>query len=447
MIHYEEPSKTIKIMAKTDVLVVGSGPAGLCAALASARAGASTMLVERFGSFGGNITQAMVCAISWYRRENTIDAGGIGVEFERRAKEMGASHKDPEGDGELLDSDMFKYVADVLIQEAGVTPLLHCMVTDVIMDGDTITGIITESKSGRQAIMAKRFIDATGDADLAFKAGAPVRKEPKESMMGTTTSFGCSGVDVDAFLSHIKGNPSTLGDWALETTGKEDDMFSTFISEPFEKATAAGEIPAGTPIIGYWDTLTDAGEAMNIDVAHVLNIDATNVWDLTHAEIMGRQEAMWAVAALKKYTPGFEKARLRTFNSSVGVRESREIIGEYIITEDDVKNQARFKDSIGIFPEFLDAYGVVTMPTTGRYLQLPLGAILPLKVENLLVAGRCISADKIAFAATRQMMCCCVSGQGAGVAAAVSVRDNVNCRLVDIKKVQKILKEQQVRID
>ncbi|MBT3807561.1 MAG: FAD-dependent oxidoreductase [Desulfobacula sp.] len=447
MEHYVEPSKTIPVMAKTDVLVIGSGPAGLSAALASARAGASTMLVERYGCFGGNITLAMVGTISWYRREHTIDAGGIGVEFEMRAKKMGASHKDPEGDGEMLDTDMFKYVADVLIEEAGIIPLLHCMVTDVIMEGDTITGVITESKSGRQAIMAKQFIDATGDADLAFKTGAPFRKEPKESMMGTTTSFGCSGVDVDAFLSYVKGNPSTLGDWALETTGKEDDMFSTFISEPFEKATAAGEIPAGTPIIGYWDTLTDAGEAMNIDVAHVLNIDATDVRDLTHAEIMGRQEAVWAVAALKKYTPGFEKARLRTFNSSVGIRESREIIGEYIITEDDVKSQARFKDSIGIFPEFLDAYGVVTMPTTGRYLQLPFRAILPLKVENLLVAGRCISADKIAFAATRQMMCCCVSGQGAGVAAAVSVKQNVNCRLVDIKKVQKILKEQQVRID
>jgi hypothetical protein len=129
----------------------------------------------------------------------------------------------------------------------------------------------------------------------------------------------------------------------------------------------------------------------------------------------------------------------------LGTRESREIIGEYVLTEHDVKNQARFDDSLGIFPEFLDAHGVVIMPTTGRYFQVPYRIILPQQVENLLVAGRCVSADRIAFAATRQMMCCTVTGQGAGIAAAVSLRENVTCREVDIRKVQKALEKQGVR--
>ena len=123
------------------------------------------------------------------------------------------------------------------------------------------------------------------------------------------------------------------------------------------------------------------------------------------------------------------------------------IIVEYNITEHDVRNEARFDDTIGIFPEFLDGYGVVIIPTTGRYFQIPYGIILPQKVENLLVAGRCVAGDKISHAATRQMMCCTVTGQGAGIAAAVSLKDNVTCRAVNIATVQRVLKKQDVRIE
>ena len=418
-------------MAETDVLVIGSGPAGLSAALASAREDVDTMLVERYGCFGGNITQAMVGTIAWYRRERTIDAGGIGLEFEDRAVELGAGLEDHEGQGQLLDADMFRYVADKLVQEAGVIPLLHCVTVDVIMEGNIVKGVITESKSGRQAILAKRVIDATGDADVAFHAGAPYHKEPKEKLMPVTTSFACSGVDVEKFLEYVKANPSRLGDWANKTSGKEDDLFSTWIVEPFNKAKEAGEIPENATVLGYWGGLTEAGEATSINVAHTLGIDSTDVWDLTRAEIDGRQKAIWALEALKRYTPGFGSSRLRSLNSSLGIRESRKIVGEYILTEHDVKNEARFDDTIGIFPEFLDAYGEVIMPTTGRYFQVPYRILLPQKVENLLVAGRCVSADRVAFAATRQMMCCAVTGQGAGVVAAAAAKDDVSCREVN----------------
>jgi len=442
----KEPSKTIPVIAETDVLVVGSGPGGLAAALAAAREGVDTMLIERFGCFGGNITGAMVGSIAWYRHEHTVDSGGIGVEFERRAIAMGASLPDPESIGVLLEADMFKYVADTLVQEAGIVPVLHCFAVDTIMEGSTIKGIITESKSGRQAILAKRVIDASGDADIAFHAGAPFTKAPKNELMGVTMGFGCSGVDTEKFLKYVKENPGRLGDWAKNTTVKENDLFDPFIVEPFRKAKEAGEMPADATIGGFWDGITETGDATNMDLAHVRDIDVTDVWDLTKAEIKGRQHAIWAVNAFKKYTPGFENARLRTFGSSIGTRESRKIVGAYTMTEYDVKNEARFEDSIGIFPEFLDAYGTVIIPTTGRYFQVPYGIILPQKVENLLVAGRCVSGDKISYAATRQMMCCTVTGQGAGIAAAVSVKNNVNCSQVNIEQVQEVLKKQGVRI-
>lgn len=433
-------------MAETDVLVIGGGPGGLSAALAAAREGVDTILVERYGCFGGVITQAMIGTIAWYRTKmETVDAGGIGVEFEQRAKEMGASRH--LFFYEIIDTEVFKHIADRMVQEAGVVPLLHSFAVSAIMEGNTIRGVITESKSGRQAILAKRVIDASGDADVAHLAGVPYRLDPKDTLEPATVNFGCSGVDIPKFLGYTWSNTRSVADWGDASGEKEKDEFSTHLVEPFNKAKEAGEIPQYARIESYWGNYTDAGEIPTLNAIHMSDIDPTDVRDLTKAEIEGRQQVMWAVAALKKYTPGFEEARLRTIGASLGVRESRKIIGEYNITEHDVLNQARFQDSIGIFPEFLDGNRIAIMPSTGRYFHVPYGIVLPVKVENLLVAGRCVAGDKVSHAATRQMMCCTVTGQGAGVAAALSIKENRTCKQVDISEVQKALKRQGVRIE
>jgi ribulose 1,5-bisphosphate synthetase/thiazole synthase len=447
----KEMPRVVPVMAETDVMVVGSGPAGLAAALGAAREGVKTMLVERYGCFGGVITQVGVEGIAWYRHEGTIDSEGVGIEFEKRAREIGGPRKEPQSQSEALDADVFKYVADKLVQEAGVIPLLHCLVVEAVMEGDTIKGIITESKSGRQAILAKRVVDATGDADIACLAGAPYHKMSKDEIMGVSVMFSCAGVKKERFLEYVKANPSTYGDWSknwkMKTTGKEDDLFSPYLIEPFNQAREDGMIPRDlTSIGGTWSTLTDAGEATNLNMVYMFGYDCTDVWDLTKAEIEGRHQAMLAIEVLRKYVPGFENAKLRNFGMTLGARDSRKIIGRYNMTEHDVRNQARFEDSIGIFPEFLDGYGVVIIPTTGRYFQVPYGVMVPQKVGNLLVAGRCVAGDKISHAAIRSMMCCTVTGQGAGVAAAVSVKDDVTCSTVDIKRVQKALEKQRVRV-
>jgi len=440
------------VVHKTDVLVVGSGPGGLAAALAAARAGADVALVERFGCFGGNLTVVGVEGMAWYRHEDTIEANGIGREFETRAKDMGAAVQESQSLSYEIDSEGFKIVADKLVEEAGIHAMLHRFVVAPILDGDEIVGIVTESKAGREAILAKRVIDATGDADLVNWAGAPVYKTPKEDMMAASVMFHIAGVDKTKFMDGIRNDPQTYkdwgggGEWNIETSGKEDDMFSPFLKKPFQKAIEDGLIPAHlNTIAGTWGAMHDTGELTYMNLIHMDDCDGTDPDDLTKFEIEGRRQTMLAIEALKRYMPGCEGARLRNFGMTLGIRDTRKVDTVYNMTEQDVREQGRFEDSIGIYPEFIDGYGILILPTTGRYFQIPYRNLLPKKVKNLLVAGRATGGDRVSHAATRNMSCCAVTGQGAGIAAALSLKSNSELDRIDMAKVQGELDRQGVR--
>ena len=439
------------VIHTTDVLVVGSGPGGLAAALAAARTGVSVALVERFGCFGGNLTAVGVEGFAWYRHEQTVEANGIGREFEERAKAMGAAVPESQSLSYEIDSEGFKLVADTLVAEAGVHPMMHRLFVAPIMDGETIAGIIVESKAGREAILARRIIDATGDADVAFRAGAPTHKTPVEQMQAASVIFHMAGVDKLAFMAGVRADPQTYkdwstGEWAIETTGKEDGLFSPFLGKPFAQAIRDGVIPAHLNTIGgTWGAVHDTGELTYMNLIHLAGCDGTNPDSLTKFEMEGRRQAMLAIAALRRYTPGCAEARLRNFGMTIGIRDTRKIDAAYNLSEGDVRNEARFEDSVGIYPEFIDGYGVLILPTTGRYMHIPYRAMLPKRVKNLLVTGRALGGDRIAHAATRNMACCAVAGQGAGIAAALSIKANQDLGRISIASVQAELARQGVR--
>ena len=271
--------------------------------------------------------------------------------------------------------------------------------------------------------------------------------------MAASVMFSMSGVNKRRFIDQIKADPQTYkdwsgnGEWNIETSGKEDDMFSPFLRKPFKQAVAAGLIPSNlNTIAGTWGTVTDQGDLTYLNLVHLPQIDGTDAGDLTAGEIEGRRQAILAVQALRRFMPGCEDAKLRNFGMTLGIRDTRKIDALYNMTGDDVRGEARFEDSVGIFPEFVDGYGILLLPTTGRYFHIPYRALVPQGVGGLLVAGRCIGGDKISHAATRNMMCCAVSGQGAGVAAAISLRDGQGFDTLNVESVQKELRRQGARI-
>jgi hypothetical protein len=331
-------------------------------------------------------------------------------------------------------------------------PMLHRMFVAPILEEGRITGIITESKAGREAILARVVIDATGDADVAHRAGAPTFLTPVEDMQAASVMFHLAGVDKAAFMAAVRADPQTYtdwstGEWTVETDGKEDEMFSPFLKKPFQRAIEEGLIPAHlSTIAGTWGAVHDTGELTYMNLVHLAGVDGTKPDSLTRGEIEGRKQAMLAIEALRRFMPGCAGVRLRNFGMTIGIRDTRKIDAIYNLTEQDVRYEARFEDTIGIYPEFIDGYGVLVLPTTGRYMHIPYRALRPKGIENLLVAGRAIGGDRIAHAATRNMACCAVAGQGAGVAAALATKGGHEVAMVDLDDVQSELQRQGVRI-
>eukprot|EP00164_Ancoracysta_twista_P007553 GFYU01010747.1.p1 GENE.GFYU01010747.1~~GFYU01010747.1.p1 ORF type:complete len:509 (-),score=184.09 GFYU01010747.1:65-1591(-) len=427
---YEEPAKRIPVRYDdVDVLVVGGGPAGLAAAISAKWVDKTkkVMILDFAGCFGGTITQVGMESIYWYKYEGTAELGGFGAYLEKCANELGATSKFPANSSNCLQTEIFKVVADKMIKDNGVIPLLHTKVVDVIMSLNTITGVVAESKSGRFAIYAKRVIDASGDGDVAFLAGAKMTVLELDQRMGITQVFNVKGLNKEKFQSHLSKNMATYKDWGhsdgefeQDTEGKEDHLASPYFKEL--QGVDAGLGTQNASIDGTWSTVTPHGEVLNLNLVHFKNVDGLHVEDLTRCEMDGRENAMKAIGLLQKNIPGFEDVHLRNFAHTVGIRDTRKLHAVYNITHDDVMNDGRFDDAVGSFVRFVDGYSQLVLPIDGRRFQIPLRCLISPDVKNLMVAGRCIGGDSTSHASVRNMGCTFVTGQAAGVCSGVSLR-------------------------
>jgi hypothetical protein len=437
-----EPGRELPVLLDTDVVVVGGGPAGIAAAAGAAKAGAKVVLVERYSCLGGNVTIAAVEPPSWYRQEKTAMPGGVQKEIEDRMIALNAvrpcSFKP--SIGLSYDTEIYKYMADTYIKDLGITPVYHCIGTVPYMEGNVVKGVITESKSGRKAILAKRVIDSTGDADIVYRSGAPVLKgDPKTGKLSAgTLKFFASDVDISKLEAAMSADP-----------GSRDPKIHKLLYSPFENAEKAGEPPLQNSLNRIYYTAI-SNDSININLAtYDRELDGTDVLSLTASEIKLRKEILEVLRRFRKYggDAGLANARLRYFATAVGVRDTRRIVGSYTISFDDILKCARFDDAVGIFPVYADGENVKEIPYTDACFQVPYRIITPQKVENIPAAGRCISCERTAVPTTRQMDFCMVTGQAAGAASALSIKQDKIVREVDIKALQQELRKQHVRID
>ncbi len=432
-----EINTEIPITREVDVLVVGGGPAGIGAAISAARLGAKVLIIEQFNCLGGVATSGGHNHYSqfnaWGDRSIQV-VGGIADEIRQRILAMGGGTYD----GSCIDFDIesMKLLLDQMVAEAGVEVLYYTFYCDTLVKDDAVIGGIIQNKTGRQAVLAQRVIDCTGDGDAAFHAGAAFEQgRPQDGRcQPTTLMFLIGGVD-----------------WPKVATWRS----SYQMKEVWEKAQKDGIMePFQSVIMGFWHTDVNPDQ-VGINMTHMINIDTTRAEDLTRATIEGRRQSHHLVQVFRKVVPGMEKCYLISTAPSLGLRESRRIMGEAVITGNDLMEQREWPDAIGYGSFYIDIHnpagpgmgGQTWRPPRGFYYQIPYRALVPKKVDNLLVAGRCISADHVALGSLRIMGTCTVMGEAAGAAAVLSIHDEVSPRHVDTERLAGQLRKQGACID
>ena len=432
-----EPNREIPVVDEVDVLIVGGGPAGVGAALSAARLGARTLIIEQTNCLGGVATSGghnhFSLFTSWDKFGERI-IGGVAEEVRQRLLQGG--HANYRHGCLDFDSEALKLILDQMMAEAGVGVRYYTFYADTLHEGAMVTGGVVQSKSGRAALLAHRVVDCTGDGDAAYHAGAAFAQgRPQDGrVQPCTLMFAIANVDWPQVA-------------AWRTSFQMKDVW--------RKAQADGIMePFQSVIMGFWHT--DAlPDQVGVNMTHLVDVDPTNVQHLTDATIEGRRQAHHLVEVFRKVVPGMERCRLISTAPLLGLRESRRIIGKVTLTAADLMAQRDWPDAVGYGSFYIDIHnptgaglGEQTwFPQPGFRYQIPYRVMIPEKTENLLVAGRCISADHVALGSTRIMSTCMMLGEAAGTAAMLSLHEEVPPSELDPGILQAQLRRQGAILD
>lgn len=427
----------IETLAETDVLVVGSGSAGSTAAIAAARAGARTMLLERYGFLGGTSTLVLDTFYGFYTPGSASKkvVGGVPDDVVAALKTFSACFERPNtygaGTGVTYHPDYLKVVWEQLARDAGVRVLLHAWVQDVETSGDRVTGVVVATKIGLRRVAAKIVVDASGDADVCYHSGVPFElagdREPAQTL---TTTFRMCNVDVarrksvsKAAFHELMADAAAGGNYALPRKEGSDHAM---------------------PVPGMTSTIMTRLQSYERRDGKVVN--ATDPELLSRAEMDGRRQALEYARFLHDRVPGYENAHLAGFGVQIGIRETRRVEGDYRLTREDVLGAKQFDDQIGLCGAPIEDHhgGADTkwqyLPD-GQCVGIPYRTLLPRKRTNLLVAGRCFSATHDAHASVRSMAQCMAMGQAAGTAAAMASAASISPRDVEVTALHDRLRE------
>lgn len=412
-----------------DVIVAGGGPAGCCAAAAAARAGMKTLIIEASTALGGMSTMGMVSAIAPFTNGEKLIYGSLPIEIISRYKSR-LNIPEWKWDWLHVSPEDLKAVYDETVSSSGADILFRSLVCAAETENGKITSISVANKSGITLYRAMVYIDCTGDGDLAYFSGVPFDVGDDGKVQPASMCFAISNVDTD--MLNVKLN-------------------SNFDDSIWPKIIADGKYP----LISRHFIYVLMGNTLIVNGGHIYNINPLNPAQVSNAYIIGRKTAEQYHAALKEYLPdAFSDSLLVETAPILGVRESRRIKGVYSITLDDYLNRRTFNDEIARNSYWLDCHPSekngksFKIENDLRYKKgdshgIPYRCLLPLEIDNLLVAGRCISVERTVLASTRVMPNCMATGEAAGIAAAISVKEKINVKSINGARIKALLKKQQ----